>query len=129
MKSRRYSPSLLITRVSSPVSSSVLALIEIAGLSKVIAGAGEGLALGAKSAIVPAAGEDTGEEEDVSFDLPQDFQYRNAMYYPAMPGNKNVYNYGAGSLYDEFMREYLRGSLPPRRILHRELCIPIFQGV
>lgn len=62
----------------------------------------EGLALGAKSAIVPAAGEDTGEEEDVSFDLPQDFQYRNAMYYPAMPGNKNVYNYGSGSLYDEF---------------------------
>lgn len=37
------------------------------------------------------------------YDVPSDFDYRNALYYPANPGNSAVYTYGANSLYDVYM--------------------------
>lgn len=36
------------------------------------------------------------------FDIPSDFEFRNALYYPANQANNSVYNYGAGTLYDTF---------------------------
>jgi len=36
------------------------------------------------------------------YDTPNDFDYRNALYYPAMPDTRNVYNYGSNTLYDVY---------------------------
>lgn len=37
-----------------------------------------------------------------ALDEPDNFDYRNAMFYPALPGTQAVYNYGPNSLYDMF---------------------------
>lgn len=37
-----------------------------------------------------------------AFDCPQDFEYNNALYYPAMPGATAIYNYGPFNTYDRF---------------------------
>lgn len=34
------------------------------------------------------------------YDVPDDFEFRNALYYPANPSNNMSYNYGANSYYD-----------------------------
>ncbi len=36
------------------------------------------------------------------FDLPTNFAYTQALYYDAMPGNTNSWNYGVGTLFDTF---------------------------
>lgn len=37
-----------------------------------------------------------------AFDLPSDFEFNDALYYPAVPGSRAVYNYGSQTLYDTF---------------------------
>ena len=37
-----------------------------------------------------------------AYDTPQDVEYTNALFYPAMPGNNAAYNYGAQTEYDVF---------------------------
>lgn len=42
------------------------------------------------------------DTSDNSYDTPQDFDYSNAVIYPAVPGTQNIYNYGSNTLYDKF---------------------------
>lgn len=42
------------------------------------------------------------DTSDNAYDTPQNFKYTNAVFYPAMPGTSNVYNYGSNSFYDKF---------------------------
>lgn len=37
-----------------------------------------------------------------AYDAPQGFDYTDCLYYPAMPGTRSVYNFGAADLYQEF---------------------------
>ena len=39
---------------------------------------------------------------DNLLDVPQDFKYRNALYYPAAPNNTLTYSYGTGNKYDVY---------------------------
>ncbi|MGN1264251.1 MAG: hypothetical protein ACI4UL_00365, partial [Muribaculaceae bacterium] len=39
---------------------------------------------------------------DNLLDVPQDFEYRNALYYPAAPNNTLTYSYGTGNNYDVY---------------------------
>ncbi|MGM9868980.1 MAG: choice-of-anchor D domain-containing protein [Sodaliphilus sp.] len=39
---------------------------------------------------------------NVYVDVPNDFEYRNALYYPAAPYETMTYNYGSGNTYDVF---------------------------
>ncbi len=42
------------------------------------------------------------DTSDNVYDVPQTFKYNNALFYPALPGTGNVYNYGSNSFYDKF---------------------------
>ena len=50
-----------------------------------------------KDGIVPMAAESTS-----LYDVPQDFDYNRALYYPVFPGNTVAYQYGTGHTYDEY---------------------------
>lgn len=42
------------------------------------------------------------DKSEHAYDCPQDFNYLDALYYPAMPNSTAAYNYGANSLYEKF---------------------------
>lgn len=42
------------------------------------------------------------EKSDNAFDCPKDFDYLDALYYPAMPNTTTAYNYGSNSLYEKY---------------------------
>lgn len=46
--------------------------------------------------IVPA------DRNENAMDCPQNFEFRDAIFYPAVPGTNKFYNYGADNLYDVF---------------------------
>lgn len=63
------------------------------------------------------------------YDLPIDFDYTNALYYEAMPGNNAAYNYGANSLFDVY-KEAVSFKAPKTGINISHIYLPVLtEGV
>jgi len=42
------------------------------------------------------------DTSDNAYDVPQNFEYTNALFYPAAPATSNIYNYGSNSFHDKY---------------------------
>ena len=62
-----------------------------------------------------------------AYDVPSDFEFRNALYYPANPANSTAYNYGSNSLYDIY-KEAVIFTAPAEGINVSHVYLPVNIG-
>ena len=60
-------------------------------------------------------------------DVPTDFEFNEALYYPLMPGTEKIYNFGSGTLYDTF-REAVCFKAPADGFNISHIYLPVTIG-